>query len=252
MPVSPVLFKNHFENIVSPFGWSGTAISAGCSVVAEAVRPHHGAYNLKAYVPAAAAEQFAIVYYGSLANAYQHLFIRAMNCSWDTNPANNSMHPFMGFWQDPTSNNMARAGVFNSGGNIRWGIRYRSLAAFSNASGTSTPTVNTLYCVEFEIMRSTVGNTDGLVRLYVNGILEIEVLNLDNDDRNLNYVEFGADSFISSPPSNWNFRGDCIEISTMYIGCERALAHLRGLGGDKRLKTQLISTKRSGTRMGLH
>ena len=246
MPVSPVIFRNQFENTVSPFGWSNTFLTAGCSVTTEAVRPHHGAYNFKAYVPAGtAAGAYAIVYYGSLANAYRNLFVRAMNCQLDVLPEDDTdAHYIMGFWQDAGANNICRAGMIRSGANYRWVIRYRSLAAFSNVLGSNTPAVNTLYCVELEVLISTVGNADGRVSLWIDGNLECQALNLDNDDRNLNYLDFGLDSVAGPDLSNLNFRGDCVALSRMRIRCETFMMDLKGRGGDERQKTKMLSTVR--------
>lgn len=246
MPVSPVLFRNQFENTVSPFGWSGTEVSLTCAVTADTVSPHHGIYNLKAYIPAALATgRFACVYYGSLAGAYSQLFVRAMNVRFDVLPEDNTdVHSIIGFWESSNANNLANFGVINNAGTVYWGIRRRSLAAFTNIFGANTPVVNTNYCLEAEIIRSSAGNADGAVRLYVNGILEVESTGLDNDDRALNYVDVGVYGAGSPDLSNLNVRLDCVAISKMRIGCEKFMMDCLGRGADKRQKTKMLSSVR--------
>jgi hypothetical protein len=246
MPVSPVLFRNQFEDTVSPFGWSGVAVSAGCSLTANKVAPHHGAYGLLAYTPAGLAPgQFCIVYYGSMGNVYKHLFVRAMNVQFDVLPEDNTdVHGIINFFENTGSNIIAYYGCINVGGTVYWGIRRRSLGAFANVVSANTPLVNTNYCLEAEIIQSTAGNADGAVRLYVDGILEVESTGLDNDDRALNYVHFGAYTSGSPDLSDLNVRGDCVAISRMRIRCETFMMDLLGLGADKRQKTKMLSTVR--------
>jgi len=217
-----VIFSNGFENPVSPFGWSGTTINATCTATAELTFPHHGSYGLQAYIPQAlATSKLATVYYGSLAGAYSHLFVRAMNVRFDVLPEDtDDFHGIIGFWENSNGNNLAQAGCIKTAAGQFWGIRRRTGGAFANVVGANTPVVNTNYCLEAEIIRSSAENADGAVRLFVNGILEVESTGLDNDDRALNYVLFGVYGGGSPDLSDLNVYGDCVVISDVYIGPE--------------------------------
>ena len=163
MPVSPVIFKNHFENTVSPFGWNGTVVSGGCTLAVDANRPHHGAYNLVATLGAnLGASLAAYVYRGSLANAYNHLSVRVMNAIVDVLPEDNGdIYNLLSF--SAAGGSIANGGIINSGGTLYWFIRRRSGGLYANVLSTLSPLANQTYCLELEILQSTLGYSDGFV-----------------------------------------------------------------------------------------
>lgn len=250
MPVSPIIFKNHFENTVAPFGWNGTNVSAGCAVAVDAKCPHHGAYNFLSTLGAnLGANLNAVVYRGSLANAYRHLNVRVMNAIVDVLPEDNTdLYNLLGF--SAAGGGIGYGGIINSGGTLYWFIRRRSGGAYVNVASALSPLANKTYCLEFEILQSTAGNADGFVKLYVDGNLALSVLGLDNDDLTLDYVSVGFPVSVAPDLSAANFRCDCAEISKMYIGCEKFRMNLLSRG--KNTRVDLVSTVRAGTRMGLH
>ena len=250
MPVSPVIFKNHFENTVSPFGWNGVNVSAGCAVAVDGFRPHHGMYNLFCTLGAnLGAGMSACVYRGSLANAYPHLNCRVMNAIVDVLPEDNGdLYNLLSF--SAAGGSIGNGGIINSGGTLYWFIRRRSGGLYSNVVSALSPVANKTYCLELEILQSTVGNSDGFVKFYVDGNLAVSVLNLDNDDLSLDYVTIGFSASVAPDLSASNFRCDCAEISKMYIGCEKFRMNLLSRG--KNTRADLVSTVRAGTRMGLH
>jgi len=250
MPVSPIIFKNHFENTVSPFGWNGVNVSAGCAVAVDAKRPHHGAYNLLSTLGAnLGANLSAVVYRGSLANAYRHLNVRVMNAIVDVLPEDNADDfNLMAF--SAATGGIGYGGISNSGGTSYWFIIRRSGGLYSDVLSTLSPIANKTYCLELEILQSTAGNSDGFVKFYVDGNLAVSALNLDNDDLTLDYVTVGFSASVAPDLSAANFRCDCAEISKMYIGCEKFRMNLLSRG--KKTRSDLVSTVRAGTRMGLH
>lgn len=250
MPVSPVIFKNHFENTVSPFGWNGVNVSAGCALAVDALRPHHGAYNLLATLGAnLGANLNATVYRGSLANTYRHLSCRIMNAIVDVLPEDaGDVYRFIYYSSAVTVIGMG--GIINSAGAWYWYLRVRSGGAYSDVVSALSPLVNKTYCLELEILQSTAGNSDGFLKLYVDGNLAVSALNLDNDDVTLDYVLVGFAGSTAPDLSAANFRCDCVEISKMYIGCEKFRMNLLSRG--KKTRVDLVSTVRAGTRMGLH
>ena len=254
MPISPVLFRNQFENTVSPFGWSGELASAGCSDVVEAVRPHHGAYNFRATLGAnLGGGLFARVYYGSLGNAYRHLCCRIMNASVDVLPEDaTDFYRHIAFANSTGATIVAAYGIINVVGTNYWYMRVRNAAVFSDSISTLSPVANTLYCLEVEILQSTAGNADGYQKMYVDGNLAVSALNLDNDDRTLDYVLLGQISSAAPDLSAVNFRCDCAEISRSYIGQERFTAQCHGRGPDARRAMSYPSSMRAGTKQHLH
>ena len=216
-----VIFSDGFET-GDLTKWSGSTVTATCSVTgSDQTNPHHGVYNLKAYIAKnLGVGSCANVNY-NVANMYQHLFVRAMNVRFDVLPEDSGdYHGIISFWQGVNISALASFGPMNVAGTISWGIYRRTLGAFATVVGTKTPVVNTNYCLEAEIIRSTAGNADGAVRLYVDGVLEIEATGLDNDDRTLNYVIFGLYGADAPDLTDINVYGDCVVISDAYIGPE--------------------------------
>jgi len=230
-----VVFSDGFETGDLTL-WTGTSTGVGCTVSGGDTNPYRGTYNFKSYVPAGTASgSSSVAYYGSLANAYLQIFARAY-VKFDVLPEDDGdYHPFIGFWENTTSNNIARAGVMRSGADYRWHIRgISSGTTFTNYLGTATPVVNTWYCFELEVL---IDNVNGEYRLYINGNLEIEVTGVDNNARNLNYFRIGFDSGIPPDLSNLNIRMDLVVLADARIGCLKGYVpwhRLKDRGGEAR------------------
>ena len=253
MPISPVIWRNQFENTVSPYGWDGTGTTGGATAV-NSNRPHHGNYGLYATINAGALlGQHASVLKACGTVAYHdHLFARAMNVMLDVlpyvTPPAGTMIDFYQVLGPATA--IAMFGLGNNAGALKWFSYYRNLAAFSTAWGP-TAVLNTPYCVEAEVLQSSTGNADGAIRLWVDGCLVIEQTGLDNDERDINYVGLGLISTDQGVAAQ-HMWGDCFVLSAARIRCENALRSLRGRGGDSVQRSNQFSSYRSGTRMGLH
>ncbi len=260
MPVSPVIFRNQFENTVAPFGWNETGLSGGNTITVNTNRPHHGAYGLYAtVVTGVTAGSHACVdqLCGTVAN-HDHLFARAMNCMLDATPDPAIGPPagsIIGFYVNGSAGGpslgIALFGMNLTGGVLKWFSYYRNLAAFSTAWGPNA-SLNTPYCVEVEVLQSSTGNADGAIRMWVDGCLIIEVTGLDNDDRDINYVVFGVMATTQQAAVTLHMWGDCFVLSARNIRCENALRSLKGRGGDSVQRSNQFSSYRAGTRMGLH
>lgn len=256
MPISPIKWSNHFENLVSPYGWTGTTIGpVAASVTVNSSRPHHGIGNLVGSLPAAVAATlgFASVYIATpiTGGSGTRHFMRAMNCIFSGGvPGTNTW--CIGWTQAVGGTAVGFVGGGISGGTERWAIRYRNGGAFTTVYSANTITQDQPYCIEAELYQSTAGNADGLMRLFIDGHLELEQTGIDNDDRTVNYDYFGQLNSDTAAGNAITFRGDCVAISTMRIGCEKFRMNVRGVRGDKINRSNLFSTVRSGTRMGLH
>lgn len=208
--------------------WTGKSEATGCSVSTETNNPHHGTYNMKSYVPSGTASGSSSVAYKDLGTTYETLYMRVY-LKFDALPEDtNDYHPFLGFWQGATSNNMARAGVHYNGSIHCWFIRgISSGTTFTNYYGTSTPQVNRWYCLELQAVR---GDGTGAYRLYVNGTLEVEATGLSNTARTMRYARVGFDSGIPPDLSNLNIYVDCVVVSDAYIGPDSAAYYLTTKG----------------------
>lgn len=252
MPISPVIFHNDFENSVSPFGWSSVQYDKTSAPTTDTLRPHHGARNFLVSNPAgaeAAAACYGMASYGSMAGAYSRLFGRVMNVIVDNIPeANADRFGFMAYNQSDIGLSLCSCGMINNGGAIQWFLRPRSGGAFANYIAGSLA-ANELHCVEMELFRNAGA---GEARLFVDGVTLIEVTALNNTDRALNYFSVGHCFSDQRADVAVAYRCDCATLSTRRIGCEKFRMNLFGRGGGQRQKSNLFSTVREGTRMGLH
>jgi hypothetical protein len=137
-------------------------------------------------------------------------------------PAASGREPVFWFNDAVGVNSVCQYGFMNNAGTLQFLIRYRHAGAFYNALG-SVASLNTPYCLEAEILQSTTGLSDGLARLFVNGRLDIEVLNIDNDDKAINYVTFGLVAVDPNAVNDMHMWGDCFVLADAYIGVEPEL-----------------------------
>jgi len=225
----PIIFQNSFEDAIPPFGWDGVSTGAGRggTVALSQDLPHHGINNLYCTYPATAtANSHACVYKScGIVPYHDHFFARAMNCMIDRGPPPVVTHPYahhfiFGFYELPSPGSLICGfGIWNDAGTLRWLIYYRHAGAFYQALG-AVVVPNTPYCIECEILQSTEGNLDGAARLWVNGVLTLEIIGLDNDDRDINYATFGFSNTGNNPDGDQHFWGDCYTLATEYIGPE--------------------------------
>lgn len=202
--------------------WGGVSVGSGGSIIAnDESNPHHGVYNFKSSIPLGqTAGFFCMAYTPSFSNSYGTLFARVMNTRFDQLPEDNGdRHYMFGFYDTVASSALVRAGVIRNGeGDYKWIIRgISSGTTFTDYQGSSTPEVNTNYVVELQVTRS---NDVGVYRLWVDGVLEIEVTGLDNDARSLNYYCFGCLGSTTPDLSDLNVFWDCVVVSESYNGAE--------------------------------
>lgn len=216
-----ILFVSGFEDPVSPFGWSGVSLTgAGYTAESSTNFPHHGSRNLYCTKLAGATDgTFACVYKTRIGNYHDHLFARAMNIMIDQLPPSGLQVRPIGFWQNRSANLICAYGFHNYTGTLRFAIHYRHAAAFVDALGPVAQ-LNTPYSLEAEILQSTEGNADGAARLWVNGVLAVEVAGLDNDDRPINNVLFGQGHGTGNATYDLHMWGDCFVLADEPIGVE--------------------------------
>lgn len=80
------------------------------------------------------------------------------------------------------TNGVAYAGLANSGGIIKWFLKYRTFPGTWGTAYSATPTIdlNQWYCLEIKHVGSPVAGED---RLYIDGVEVIAITGLNNNDR---------------------------------------------------------------------
>lgn len=253
MPVTKTVFKNSFEITTTPFGWSNAATAGvGSSIGVETKRPHHGAYNGQSTLGAnLGAGQFSYFEYIGMNNAYRHLSMRVMNAHVSVLPEDNTDYFRLIAYANASggASIICAYGMIKTAGSVFWYMRSRNAAAFTDQVAAVSPVANQLYCLEAEILQSTAGNADGFHKLYVDGNLAIQHVNIDNDDRVLDTVLVGHISSVAPDLTPITFRCDCAELSQNYMGQERYTWECQGRG---RVGNHYLDSKRAGTKMHLH
>lgn len=198
--------------------WTGTT---GANMTVVTTNPYLGSYNINAHLASgAAAGSWARAYYGALGLAAPaHIFWRVMNFS-DTNVPGTNNHAirFMNITNTTSGTQIAAAIHGRTGGNQRFGLYTRHLAALTTAFNTTPFVTNTNYCVELEVQQSTAGNADGFVKLYVDRVLIQTVSGLDNDDVTVEYVHVGAQCS-NATASTYDTTFDCCQANSLYNSC---------------------------------
>lgn len=232
-----LIFADGFES-GSLAAWSGNVTTGGCTTNGGDTNPYTGNFNLKSTIPnGIAAGAFAVAYFGSMANAYLHLFARTYVKFNNLPEANADVHAFLGFWENTNSNSIARAGIVRVGAVSRFGVRGISTGTtFANTQGTIVPVINTWYCFEFEIV---IANLVGAYRVYINGRKDVEVTGVSNNARANNYFHAGLDNLVAAAGSDTIAYLDNVVLSTERIGCIMpTFMKLTGRGMDRRSHLQ--------------
>jgi len=217
-----VLFRSDFDsNTVSPFGWTGVNLSGTNLVEVTSEHPFNGTYGLKCTLAIAApAGSFAGVYQQFIGSPNRdHIFMRAMNVIVDQMPTTEGQRlAIHGAWAERSATAIGLCGLAKIGGVLKWYSHYRHNGAFIAQNG-GTPQLNTPYCVEMEIKQNSApGVADGAQRVYVNGVVTLEITGIINDDRVINYVAFGLNNSEGNATSPVHMWGDAFVLADAYIG----------------------------------
>lgn len=189
--------------------WTG---SDGTSTV-ETANPRTDTYHLLCNLSSLAANQWASDYLNVTGNTT--LYVQAyLNF---TNPPDNNEDQFgIAITDDTAGNALVYAGIRNDSGTIKWGVWYRNESSFSYSLNNVFPDDNDYHCLELGFCRDS-GGTDGWVKLWVDGVLEVDLTAL-NHTRTVNYVRLGY-SYSDAPDSTDALLGiDDVIISTSYVG----------------------------------
>ena len=159
--------------------FDGMQVTGAASVVGnDGSNPSSPPYNLKATIDAG----IAYVYKGGF-SAYPHLFVSASNVSFSAFADPGIPIPFGGFQYD-VSYVYARFGVIVNGAAHQWFVRYAADGSYYEASGGVTPPQSGVnYTMKEEVQVSSGSSTDGYVKLYVDGTLQLAVTNISNNQR---------------------------------------------------------------------
>ncbi len=186
--------------------WTGTVEDTGSATV-NTDNPEQGSYN--AEFTATGGSNFVVVY-EEIGPSYTHAFLRGY-VKYASMPSGTSfVMPCVGFWVGSSSTNTARGGIGRDGsGNAKWAIRYYDDGSFYNTFGSNTPQAGIYYCVELEVL---IDSSNGLVKLYVNGSLEVSVTEINNAARQFQYAHFGIDATSGSGTTSTLY-GDCVVVA---------------------------------------
>lgn len=208
-----VIFQEGFES--GNFNaWSGNYRYSGTASVQSSVI-HHGSYAAKFAL--GTSTEATIEYYKTLATTYSTLYLRHYFRLENSIPNNNGIL-YINFMES-TSDWVAGAAVYNSGGTLKWRIRYydHDIGWFTwSALSSSSVSLNTWYCVEIKV---TVG-TSGEMRLYIDGSEVLSVTNVNLGTAKLRRVYIRATKEDWSTSQTLNAYHDCVVVSDTYIGPE--------------------------------
>ena len=214
------IFFDSFENddaTRTPYVTAGEAVLPDNAGSFNGDNPHHGIRNLRSYLPASQTDQYAMEYYDVA--GFNPVYARLMNAKFSVLPTTAGKDVrVLSFAQLTSGEALGYAGVINDGGTLKWFIRAISTGTtFTNYLSVTgnVPSAGTNYVIEAGIYRA---NGTGYMRLYVDGVLEVDTGNVDNDARNLNYAWAGY-SFSDSDGLAY-FYGDCLQLAEAYIGSE--------------------------------
>lgn len=223
------IFSDGFES--DDFSaWTGTTYSGGTVTVGDSWK-HHGNYGIQSHLDGGVTGTTGHAKVHKTVSG-THLFAREI-FKIDNEPLYEDgalRGRVISFSQTSTGTGCAYAGVGFSGGVLKFGMLYRNGGAFVTVFGSSA-SLNTEYTIELEVLQSTVGNSDGAQRLYVNGVLDIEITGIDNDDRPMNYFNAGLFNSGTDSAEPVNVFIDCVVVADAYIGLEASkLAYTAGSG----------------------
>jgi len=196
-------------------GWTGNAVSAGCTIAADHTLPHHGLHSAKCNIIADAGTKNAYVY--ATVAAQTELYCRGY-VYVDSHGLvdNDDRIYFIGFYNIATGAKLAGAGWYVTVGVLKWILLGRNAAAYTLTYGT-TPVIQRWYCVELYWKKH---GAAGIATLYVDGAQMCTVTGKDTDDYgDADRVRFGITEGIALNADSQVY-ADCCIINTALIGTE--------------------------------
>ena len=174
------LFSDGFES--GNFNlWNGGASygGSGLAPVVQSSAAHNGLYAAKFAIGTAAGNGYSILV-DAVSSTSTTMHIRAY-CGFNATSIASGNYIYLGpTICDNTNSNDEAALIYNNGGKIVWGMRYRNNTGYQGAINTTSsiiPTANTWYSIE---VMTTIGSGTGEVAMWINGISVIHVTGITN------------------------------------------------------------------------
>jgi len=212
------LFSDGFES--GDFSaWTGTSVPAGCTAVVDSASPvHHGTYSAKMTRGSGATGSVSIYAYKDFAGqvtAYARAYFQltALPASAQENSPLYLYGALLNFLSKIKITYQAVTPVY------RWTVVYRSGGenVQDNSYTTSTPQINTWYCIE---LKQTQGAGTGETRVYIDGVEIYTKTGLTNNDQETQvgrvWVAVGYCNYVVTNTL------DCVVVADTYIGPEGA------------------------------
>lgn len=204
------IFSNDFEE--GNFSqWGGNEADA----TIETTNPHHNTYNLQGELTSGENNGWSGAY---KAVSGSTLYLRAY-VKLQAIPNTDSEDQWVvWFGQDTAANALAYGGIRRVSGTNYWAIWYISTGTTLTYNVSSTAYSSGWHYLELGLFRGTSSN--GWVKLWVDGVLTLSSLSLDNDGRTLSYMRVGF-SYSDAPSSaTAKCYVDCVVLANAYIGAE--------------------------------
>ena len=205
-----VYLEDDFETSgTSPFDGTYTTTNEAIDMY-NSGNPYEQSYSMKADL-VDGADQYSMAYEAISGTTF---YIRGYFYFTDDPDTDTEDLRVLSFGQGDSYEALAYCGVYQDSGSDYWFVRSMNGASFSNALGNATFAEDTWYCIEFAMYHH---GSSGWVRMWVDGVLEVERTSQDTDNRALNYAWFGF-AFSDTPTGGATVYCDLAVISDSYVG----------------------------------
>lgn len=178
--------------------------------------PHHGTYNFLS-TATAGDDRYAMIVKEVITTT---CYIKAENVKVEGYGVNNGKDvKVFGIAKLKNGEALGYAGFIQDGNNNpKWFIRIitsgTTFTSFINTTAPCDPTIN--HCIEFGLHRHS---SNGWARLWIDGELTLEITDLSNNDRSINYVWLGL-CLSDAGSHGMTMTADCVNIGNSYHGPE--------------------------------
>jgi hypothetical protein len=157
--------------------WTGTWTTTGETVTVVTTDPYQGTYHLNAKSDGSSIGERSAVYKNIAAQGI--LYMQAYVKFKQVPDSSGEQVAFFWFYNIASGRALAQGHLDYSGGTAKWGVNYNSGPTWTSFTSTTTANATTWYSVELYWKK---GSTDGLCKLYVNGIEIVSITGKDTDD----------------------------------------------------------------------
>lgn len=218
--------------------WTDKASDSSAAPSVETSYPHHGSYDFKHVIEAGKYSAQWKIFVTTYPTASDRAYVQFTAVA-TTGKANTILE----ICDATDANFIATLGLGYSSG-AKWRIAYLKNGSSVEKFGTTTPAINTVYCIELLV---TVSGTVGVVTAYIcdssGTLLEtITDSNFDNNDYgNIGSCAIGFSYWIESTFAGTLYT-DCFVCADAYIGPEAAAGGAGGIGGFQGFAQELTLT----------